>query len=145
MGNRCRQSIHAEYNMQGAALQPIGTVTVTNGSTASIVLQIPANTQYEWYAVVNNGNSNTTGPFWGFTTPIAYTLTVNTVGSGSIGKVPDQATYLYGDVVTLTATPAAGWTFNNWSGDLSGSTSPAAITINANKTVTATFTPLDIP
>ena len=33
-----------------------------------------------------------------------YSLTTHTVGSGSVGKQPDQATYVYGDVVTLTAT-----------------------------------------
>ena len=42
--------------------------------------------------------------------------------------------------MTLTATPAAGWTFAGWSGDLTGSTNPQTITIDANKVVTATFT-----
>jgi uncharacterized repeat protein (TIGR02543 family) len=42
--------------------------------------------------------------------------------------------------VQLTATPAAGWTFSGWSGDLSGSDNPATITMDGNKTVTATFT-----
>jgi len=54
----------------------------------------------------------------------------------------DQAQYTAGTVVTLTATPDAGYVFSGWSGDLSGSASPATITIDANKTVTATFTPI---
>ena len=37
-----------------------------------------------------------------------YTLAVNVVGSGSVTRNPDQATYNAGTVVTLTATPAAG-------------------------------------
>ena len=69
-----------------------------------------------------------------------YSLTTHTVGSGSVGKQPDQATYGYGDVVTLTATSDAGWTFNSWSGDATGSTNPITLTIDANKVVTATFT-----
>jgi len=68
-----------------------------------------------------------------------YTLTVSTVGSGSVDKSPDQATYHYGDSVTLTATPSFGWMFSGWSGDLSGSDMPESITMDGNKAVTATF------
>ncbi|MEE9366822.1 MAG: CotH kinase family protein, partial [Dehalococcoidales bacterium] len=71
-----------------------------------------------------------------------YTLTINTVGSGSVAKVPDQATYTYGTVVTLTANPDVGWSFDSWSGDMAGSTNPDTITMNGNRTVTATFTVL---
>jgi len=69
-----------------------------------------------------------------------YTLTVNVVGNGSVSKSPDQATYASGTVVTLTATADAGWTFSGWSGDLTGSTNPDTITMDGDKTVTATFT-----
>ncbi|MBK7934610.1 MAG: VCBS repeat-containing protein [Acidobacteria bacterium] len=50
-------------------------------------------------------------------TPNAYTLSVATVGSGSVTKNPDQPTYGHGTVVELTAVPDVGWTFNGWSGD----------------------------
>jgi uncharacterized repeat protein (TIGR02543 family) len=73
---------------------------------------------------------------------IPYTITVGTVGEGSILKSPDQATYSYGNVVTLTATPSPGWAFTGWSGDLASTTNPITITINGNKAVTATFTQL---
>jgi uncharacterized repeat protein (TIGR02543 family) len=69
-----------------------------------------------------------------------YTLTINTVGSGSVTKNPDQATYASGTSVELTATADAGWEFSGWSGDLTGSTNPDTITMNSDKTVTATFT-----
>ena len=67
-----------------------------------------------------------------------YTLTVDTVGSGSVTKDPDQATYHYGDVVTLTATPALGWSFDVWSGD--ADCADGVVTITGNTTCTATFT-----
>jgi hypothetical protein len=69
-----------------------------------------------------------------------YTLTVNVAGIGTVTKNPDKATYLLNEVVQLTATPPAGWTFTGWSGNLTGSTNPAFITMDGDKIVTATFT-----
>ena len=34
----------------------------------------------------------------------------------AVVKSPDQATYVYGDVVQLTAVPQPGWAFVGWSG-----------------------------
>ena len=73
-------------------------------------------------------------------TQAEYTLTVNTVGSGTVTKNPNQATYTEGTDVTLTLFPADGWTFAGWSGDLTGSNNPETITMDSDKTVTATFT-----
>ncbi|GAB3844788.1 hypothetical protein GCM10028822_02440 [Hymenobacter terrigena] len=72
--------------------------------------------------------------------PTTYTLTTATTGSGTVVKNPDQATYASGATVSLTATPAAGYTFTGWSGDATGTANPLAVTMTANKTVTATFT-----
>ncbi|HVQ01591.1 MAG TPA: hypothetical protein VMT57_08760, partial [Candidatus Thermoplasmatota archaeon] len=67
-------------------------------------------------------------------------LTVTTVGNGSVTKSPNKTSYTSGEVVTLTATANAGWLFDHWSGNLSGSKNPTTITMNSNKAVTATFT-----
>ena len=66
-------------------------------------------------------------------------LTVNVVGNGTVGQNPPPS-YVVGQVVTLTATPATGWSFAGWSGALSGTTSPITITLTSDKVVTATFT-----
>jgi uncharacterized repeat protein (TIGR02543 family) len=71
--------------------------------------------------------------------PPQYTLTANTVGNGTVTSDPAGGTYDAGTVVTLTAAPDPGWQFDGWSGDSSGSDNPAAITMNANKSVTANF------
>src|SRR5207244_95102 len=68
-----------------------------------------------------------------------YSLTVNTVGQGSVAKSPDQASYDHGSTVELTATPATGWHFAGWSGAATGTTNPASVTMDGDKTVTATF------
>ena len=72
--------------------------------------------------------------------PGQYALAVNTSGSGSVTLNPAGGFYNPNTSVQLTAVPSAGWSFSGWSGDLSGSTNPASITMNSNKTVTATFT-----
>jgi uncharacterized repeat protein (TIGR02543 family) len=74
-------------------------------------------------------------------TQTEFTLTIDVTGNGSVSKVPDQVTYQYGDVVQLTATPATGWSFAYWSGDLTGSANPANITMDGDKIVGATFEP----
>jgi hypothetical protein len=69
----------------------------------------------------------------------AFTLTVNVVGGGTVTKTPDLPDYSSGASVQLEALPGAGWAFSAWSGDLTGSTNPANLLMNANKTVTSTF------
>src|SRR6185369_2682892 len=68
-----------------------------------------------------------------------YTLSINIVGAGSVGKVPSAASYAYGTSVELTATPDGGNTFVGWTGDATGSGNPDTILMDGNKSVTATF------
>jgi len=72
--------------------------------------------------------------------PEQYTLTVNILGDGSVTLNPEGGTYEKGTVVQLTATPASGWQFSGWVGDLNGDTNPTSITIDGHKTITAVFT-----
>ncbi|MFB3882229.1 MAG: S-layer homology domain-containing protein [Armatimonadota bacterium] len=78
-----------------------------------------------------------------------YTLTVTGVGSGTVvvdgvprhtSTLPWTGSFVSGTVVTLAANPDPSWQFLNWSGDLSGNTTPTTITMDADKAVTATFT-----
>jgi hypothetical protein len=59
---------------------------------------------------------------------------------GTINVNPNQTQYLYGQVVTLTAIADSGWSFDSWSGSLTGSTSPVTLTISGDHVITATFT-----
>ncbi|WP_114778196.1 InlB B-repeat-containing protein [Botryobacter ruber] len=69
-----------------------------------------------------------------------YSLSVSTSGSGTVTKNPNQTTYDSGSTVSLTASPASGYAFAGWSGDASGTTNPLSVTMNSNKSITATFT-----
>jgi uncharacterized repeat protein (TIGR02543 family) len=76
---------------------------------------------------------------------IIHTLDVSGIGNGSITvdgtpqSLPWSGSFAWGTVVTLEAVPAAGWQFDNWSGDLTGSTNPDTITTDSDKSVTANF------
>ena len=92
-------------------------------------------------SITMNGDKTVTAYFTELT-PVQYTLTVNSNGQGIV--TPPGGTFDEGSAVDLTASPASGWTFDHWSGDVTGSTSPVSITMNANKTVTAYFTEDDV-
>jgi pectate lyase len=72
--------------------------------------------------------------------PTQYTLTVSTTGSGTVSLNPAGGTYNAGTVVTLTASPSAGYVFSSWSGAATGTTNPVTVTMSSNKSVTAAFT-----
>jgi pectate lyase len=71
----------------------------------------------------------------------SYILTTATTNGGTMTINPSRTTNKYFDVesVTLTAVNALSATFTNWSGDLTGSTNPAVLLMNSNKSVTANF------
>ena len=73
------------------------------------------------------------------------TLSLTAIGVGSVTKAPDQVSYLNGSTVQLTAVPGSGWAFSAWSGDLTGTTNPASLLMDANKSVTATFADVQGP
>jgi peptidoglycan/xylan/chitin deacetylase (PgdA/CDA1 family) len=73
------------------------------------------------------------------TLPTIYRLTVNIAGDGSVQKNPDRPFYYNGNVVTLTAVADPIYKFDSWSGDLTGSNNPDSITMDSDKTVTASF------
>jgi uncharacterized repeat protein (TIGR02543 family) len=61
--------------------------------------------------------------------------------SGSNGTVTGGGIYLLDATATLTATPDPGYLFTGWTGDASGTVSPLSVLMNANKNITANFTP----
>lgn len=78
------------------------------------------------------------------TPPTNYTLTTNAT-NGTITRSPNATSYAAGTVVTLTATPSAGYQFSGWTGGASGTALTTTVTMSAAKTVTATFTVLSTP
>ncbi|MHA2647234.1 MAG: InlB B-repeat-containing protein, partial [bacterium JZ-2024 1] len=81
---------------------------------------------------------------------ILRTLSVITNGQGSVSSNPAGVScpsdcsepYLTDSLITLTATPADGWTFANWTGDCSGSDPSTSVNLNTDKTCAANFVQL---
>jgi CSLREA domain-containing protein len=75
-----------------------------------------------------------------------YTLSVSILGNASVTAVPSQASYFYGTVVNLTATPATDWAFNEWwnvTDSIIGTANPLAVTMNSDKNIGYYFHSLD--
>jgi hypothetical protein len=98
--------------------------------------------------VIMDSNKSVTATF-----NALYTLTVTKSGAGT-GTVTSNPAgidcgttcsyqFTSGTNVTLTATPDSGSAFGKWSGDAVGNNSIVIITMNSNKSVTATFNVYD--
>ncbi len=130
-----------------------GEGAFTYASGALVNLQAVAEAGYHfvsWSGAVANPNSaTTTVTMTGNNTVTAnfeidattYTLTAASSAGGNV-TVPGEGAFTFtsGALVTLQAVPESGYHFVSWSGDLSGTTNPATMTLDANKSVTATFT-----
>ncbi|MCP4289971.1 MAG: hypothetical protein GY792_37080, partial [Gammaproteobacteria bacterium] len=83
-----------------------------------------------------------------FTLEHALNVATDGNGSGTVTSTPTgidcgsdcTATFTYGTVVTLTATPETGSTLTGWDGAGCSGTDDCAVTITAAQHVTATFT-----
>ena len=72
---------------------------------------------------------------------ISYTLTMGTSGNGTTSPAAGDHDYGEGAVVTIEATPASGYVFSSWTGDVANSSSRSTtVTMNGDKTVTPNFT-----
>lgn len=71
--------------------------------------------------------------------PVTCTLNAGISPSGGGSVSPASGEYEEGTEVTVTATPASGYTFDYWGGDASGSVAATTITMDSDKSVTAHF------
>jgi hypothetical protein len=106
------------------------------------------NTTYYWRVNTRNSfGTSSWSKYWYFKTsrtPPRVTLTISSTAGGNV-TTPGEGTFTYwaGTVVSLNATPDAGYRFGNWTGDVDtvANVNAAAtnITINGNYCITANF------
>jgi hypothetical protein len=70
---------------------------------------------------------------------VTYTLSTISLPAQGGTVAPASGVQAQNASVSVTATPAAGWAFVRWEGDLSGSSNPATVTMNSDKAVVAVF------
>lgn len=78
---------------------------------------------------------------------ITYPLEITRTGSGAVVSSPSAIScgstctkpFNSGTTVTLTATPASGWTFSGWSGACSGAARTCSVSMSQARAVGATF------
>jgi hypothetical protein len=78
---------------------------------------------------------------------LQYTLTVvvSPSAGGTVTLAPSGGVYDDGTIVTLTAMPSAGYTFDYWTGSLSGSERTRYLHMDEHKAVTAYFEWVGVP
>ncbi len=139
----------------GGSTNLTGTMTYEEGAQVSLVATPDAGYTFTKWAFEDKTESTDNPLFLTMTedmtvTPVftektpepTYTLTVNTVGNGTVTCDPQAETYQRGTIVTLTAKPAEGWHFVQWSDGDKGTTH--RIVITQDMVITATFEE-DIP
>ncbi|MDG2372306.1 MAG: hypothetical protein P8L83_06800, partial [Flavobacteriaceae bacterium] len=129
-----------------------GAVSTTGGEYAegkSVTITATANAEYQF---VNWSNGSTQNPITvtlmsdqvitANFVKVKYGLTLSTQGEGSISEElvsSGRTDYNSGSVVRLTATPAVGYSFTGWTGDLTSTSNPVEVDITSAKTITAVF------
>ncbi len=73
------------------------------------------------------------------TTPANGTVTGAGISCGTSGTGTCSVTYASATPVTLTAAPAAGYTFTGWGGSCAGASTSTTVTVDGVRTCTATF------
>ncbi len=70
---------------------------------------------------------------------VYYWLTILAGTGGTTSPSPGKYQYKDGTVVNVTAQPNTHYLFTNWSGDTSGAANPVAVTMRADKSISANF------
>ena len=138
----------ATYYTVSAYVSPAGSGTVTGTGTyqagATCTLTATANVGYS-FEHWNDGSTqnprtvtvNNNMSFTAYFTAGQYTITVNAIPEEG-GTVTGGGTYAYGSSVTLTAAPASGYQFMQWSDGVQRIT--RVVTVTGDATYSALFT-----
>jgi Divergent InlB B-repeat domain len=139
------------FSVDGTSYTVVQTFSWQPGSTHTIATTSPQNgatgVRYVWVNWTGGGAiSHTVAP----TTNATYTANFNTqyrltMTPGTGGTVsPTSSWRSSGAAISISATPANGYSFTNWTGSgtgsFSGTNNPASITMGGPITETATFT-----
>jgi len=91
--------------------------------------------------VTMNGDKTLTANFRYIQKTYKLTTNMSPLYGGNITRSPDKEAYVAGEEVTVTATPATGYSFIGWTGAVSGSSrvNRVKVTMDGDKILTAGF------
>lgn len=138
-----------DYLVDSVSQAPSGWKTPTDVTATTI--QFTTSIQDHTYTVQTQArcHNSVADSAWSSTSnvvsyyrPIQYTLAIS-AGTGGTVNTAVNGSYDSGSTPTITATPNANYNFSSWTGDTGCSgVASHTITINANKTCVANFTPV---
>ncbi|MCC6350454.1 MAG: T9SS type A sorting domain-containing protein [Candidatus Eisenbacteria bacterium] len=158
-GNLGADSSQANFTIAGwtvtasagvnGAISPAGTIGVGDGATPSYAI-VPDAGSMVADVLVNGGSVGAVTNFAfppvhanqtiaATFAPATYPLNITYSGSGTVARAPDLAAYPAGSSVTLTATPAVGWSFDGWTGDFVSTQNPVGVEVDGPTDITAVF------
>ncbi|PAZ05016.1 MAG: hypothetical protein CAK88_09720, partial [Verrucomicrobiia bacterium AMD-G2] len=115
-----------------ATVKVNGTLVTSGTPSQSIPLSLGSNT----ISIIGTAQDDTITSTYTLTVwKYQCTLVDAGIAEGGSASISWNAV----DVATLTATPNSGYLFGAWTGDASGSDNPAAVVMDSDKTVGATF------
>lgn len=133
-------------NGQGMTAPSTGTYTYEDGKSLTITATPDSDWKFDGWSgdasgtntrvsLRMDGNKSITANF----SKITYILTMSVNGTGTTSPRAGARAYDAGTAVSITANPGAGWKFDGWSGDASGTNATVSLRMDGNKSITASF------
>jgi len=125
----------------GYTLYDVGAVAATTSGLSASVTGLSPGATYSFTVQARDAAGNVSSPSnaVSVTTTVSYTLTIAAGTGGTTYPAPGTYSYSSGATVSVTATPAAGYTFTGWSGACAGTSSSCTVSMTAARSVTAGF------
>jgi hypothetical protein len=154
--NTASSALTLAVDGSGIVAPSVGSHDYTLGANVTIIATAFTNWAFmSWTGNVTDNLSPTTNVTMNTNkTVIANFTRVNSIlrravsGNGiiSVSPVSSNNTYPVGTSVNITATPASGWLFSKWTGDVANTSSASTnVTMGTDKIITAVFTPNPAP
>lgn len=126
--------VAADADAVWTAIADVPWITIISAANGYVRYTFTDNTTGE----TRVGHINISGEEYTLTQTCKLDLNTTIVGQGT---VTGGGKYAQGAVVTLRATPASGYEFSHWSGDMVGTEANGTVRMDTVKNVTATFIP----